>query len=93
MRIELDGTRISSRARGKRRLEKKECFRLRLRMIGLVAKEGVEKWFACGLVAPAPRLDGDEDGIDLGQLLGIVEPHDPAAVGFVVHIKNTQIHW
>src|SRR6202007_1474597 len=60
--------------------------------VGLVAEQRVQKRFTCGLVAAAPGLDRYEDSVDLGQLLGIVEPHHPAAVGFVVHVKDTQIH-
>ena len=61
-------------------------------MIGFVAEEGVEEGLAGGLMAAAAGLDGDEDGVDFGDALGIVEAHDPAALGFVVHVENSQIH-
>src|SRR5258707_2271232 len=64
-----------------------------LRMIGLIAKQRVQKWLAGWLVASASRLHGDEHGVDLRQLLGIIKAHHPSPVGFVVHIKYTQIHW
>ena len=65
---------------------------LNLWMIGLVAKQCVQKRLARWFVTSASGLHRNEDSVNLRQLLGIVKPHHPSPVGLVVHIKDAQIH-
>src|SRR5258708_28145769 len=55
---------------------------------GQRVSEGLDLWF----LAAATGLDGDKDRINLRQLLWIVKSHHPPAIGFVIHVKNSQVH-
>src|SRR5581483_10489923 len=50
-----------------------------------------EERFAAWLFAPAVRLDGYKNGIDLGQSLGIIQLQNPALLGSIVLIEDAQI--
>ena len=56
------------------------CIPQNLRMIRFVPKKCVQERLARRLVAAAARLDRDKDGVDLGQLLGVVKAHHPPAI-------------
>jgi len=62
-----------------------------LRVIDFVAEQCVKERLAGGFLAAAMRFYRYKDSINLGQLFWIVEAHDPAAIGFVVHVKNAQV--
>src|SRR6266404_989550 len=64
-----------------------------LRMIYFVAQKRVEEGLACWLLTAAVRLNRDKDCIALREVLGVVKSHHPAAVGFVVYVKNASIQW
>src|SRR6266853_2393425 len=63
-----------------------------LRVIRFFSQQGVEEGLSSWLLAAAVGLDGDEDSVDLGELLGIIPPKNPAPVGVAVHVQNAQIH-
>src|SRR5438093_1539260 len=60
-------------------------------MIRFSPKRSVKKGFAGWLVAAAVRLDGDEDRIDLAQLLRVVKAKDPAAILLAVLIEDAEV--
>src|SRR5271163_2399711 len=61
-------------------------------MVGFVAQKSVREWLAGRFVAAAAGLDGDENRVNLSQLLGFVKAHHPAPIGFVVAIEYAQVH-
>src|ERR1700727_443033 len=54
-------------------------------------KVGKQKWFSGGTVASAVRLDGDKDGVNLSQCFSIVGLHDPAFLGGIVLIEDSEL--
>src|SRR6266568_607613 len=61
-------------------------------MIWFFSQGCVKEWFARGPVAMRIWLDSHEDGVDFCELLGIVAAKCPAAVRFIVHEENAEIH-
>lgn len=61
-------------------------------MIGFVAKQRVQERLAGGFLTTAMWLYGDKHRVDFRQLLGIIKSHDPATIGFVIHVEDAQIH-
>ncbi len=57
-----------------------------LRMVRIVPEEGVKERFARWFLAAAARLDRNKHGVNLRQLLGVVESHHPPPIGLIVHI-------
>ena len=51
-----------------------------LRVIRFFSQQRIEEGLSGWLLAAAVRLDGDEDRVDLGELLGIIPPKNPAPV-------------
>src|SRR6266404_224555 len=60
-------------------------------MIYFVSKQRVQEGLAGWLLTAATRLDGDKDCVNLCQPPWIVKSHHPPAIGFVIHVKNSQI--
>src|SRR5258708_15135952 len=59
-------------------------------VVSFFSQQCVQKWFTGRFLAAAVRLNCYEDGINFGQMLGIVEAQNPAAVLFAVHVEDAE---
>ena len=60
-------------------------------MVRFFPQERIQERLTSWFLAATARFDGDEDGVNFRELLGIVQAQNPAAVQFAVHVENTEI--
>ena len=60
-------------------------------MVRFFSQQRIQKRFAGWLLAAAMGLNGNENSIDFGEMLGVVETKNPAAVGLAVHVEDAEV--